>query len=60
AQRNKLAGIETDDPRARRAIDESFVAGYRRVLWVAVALTIVSVVSAAALVEARPRTVASR
>src|SRR5215510_277982 len=59
AQRNKLAGIETDDGRARRAIDESFVAGYRRVLWVAVALTIVSVVSAAVLIEARPSTVAS-
>jgi MFS family permease len=56
-QRTKLAGAETDDRHARRAIDESFVAGYRRVLWGAAALTLASAISAAALVERRPRTV---
>jgi EmrB/QacA subfamily drug resistance transporter len=58
-QRAKLAGAETHDPRARRAIDDSFVAGYRRVLWVAAALTVASAISAATLVEQRPRTVPS-
>src|SRR5712692_8196094 len=33
AQRSKLAAIQTDDPRARQAIKEAFVAGYRTVLW---------------------------
>ncbi|HKB11326.1 MAG TPA: MFS transporter [Vicinamibacterales bacterium] len=55
AQRSRLAGAETDDPHARRAIEESFVAGYRRVLWGAAALTVASVVCGAALIEQRPR-----
>src|SRR5262249_49297991 len=54
-QRTKLAGAETDDSRARRAIDESFVAGYRRVMWSAAALAVASAISAATLVERRPR-----
>ena len=58
-QRAKLAGAETPDQRARRAIQESFVAGYRRILWGAAVLALVSAVSAAALVERRPRTVPS-
>jgi EmrB/QacA subfamily drug resistance transporter len=59
AQRSKLAGADTDDPRARRAIDESFVAGYERVLWSAAALTIASAICAAVLVERHPRPVPS-
>jgi EmrB/QacA subfamily drug resistance transporter len=59
AQRTKLAGAETHDRRARRAIDESFVAGYQRVLWGAAALTVASAISAVTLVERRPRTVPS-
>jgi hypothetical protein len=55
-QRTKLAGAETQDRRARRAIDESFVAGYRRVLWGSTALTVASAIGAATLVERRPRT----
>jgi len=55
AQRTKLAGAETHDRRARRAIDESFVAGYQRVLWCAAALSVASAISAATLVERRPR-----
>jgi len=54
-QRTKLAGIESDDTRARRMIQESFVAGYRRVLWIAVVLSIASAVSAAAFIEPRPQ-----
>jgi EmrB/QacA subfamily drug resistance transporter len=55
-QRAKLAGAETEDRRARRAIDESFLAGYRRVLQGAAVLTVAGAISAATLVERRPRT----
>jgi EmrB/QacA subfamily drug resistance transporter len=50
AQRAKLAAAETEDPRARLAIDDAFVAGYRAVLWVAAALALASSLSAAMLV----------
>jgi hypothetical protein len=33
AQRSKLAAIETDDMRARQAVEESFVSAYRTILW---------------------------
>jgi EmrB/QacA subfamily drug resistance transporter len=56
-QRTKLAGADTPDRRARRVIDESFAAGYQRVLWEAAALTVASAMCAAILVERRPRTV---
>lgn len=54
-QRSKLAAVETNDPRARQAIDEAFVAGYRRVLWVAIGLALASSLSAAMLIEKDPR-----
>jgi hypothetical protein len=53
AQRPKLAAIATDDGRARQAIRESFVAGYRNVLWISAALAILSAVSAAVLIEGK-------
>ena len=52
--RAKLAGAEVRDPRGREVIRESFVAGYRRVLWGAAALAIASAASAAAFVD-RPQ-----
>ena len=54
SQRSKLAAIETQDTRARRAIEESFVAGYRTVLWLAVGLAAASSVSAAVLLVKDP------
>ncbi len=50
AERSKLAAIETDDPMARKAVDEAFLAGYRLVLWLAAGLALASSISAAFLI----------
>jgi hypothetical protein len=50
AQRSKLAAAETADARGREATDESFVTGYRTVLWVAAGLALASSLTAAALI----------
>ncbi len=49
-QRSRLAAIETDDPRASQAIRDSFVDGYRAVVWIAAMLGLASSLSAAALI----------
>ena len=49
AQRSQLAAIKSDDPRVQRAVDESFVFGFRRIIWLAVALSIASALCAQAL-----------
>jgi predicted MFS family arabinose efflux permease len=51
AQRSKLAAAETGDPRARQAIQEAFVDGFRTVSWAAAALALASSLSAAMLIE---------
>ena len=55
AQRPRLAAAETEDPLARQAVKESFVAGYRTILWLAALLGVASSLSAAMLVSARKR-----
>jgi MFS family permease len=42
AQRSRLAALRTNDPGVRRAVDESFVAGYREVIWISVGLAVLS------------------
>jgi MFS family permease len=51
AERPKLAAAESSDARGQQAIKESFVAGYRMVLWIAAMLAITSSLTAAALIE---------
>jgi MFS family permease len=51
SQRSKLAAIQTTNSAARRAIAESFVAGYRSLLWIAIALSLASSLSAALLIN---------
>jgi EmrB/QacA subfamily drug resistance transporter len=54
-QRPKLAAIETDDVLIRQAVKESFVAGYRAVVWTAAMLGILSSLSAVILIDDKPR-----
>lgn len=56
AQKSRLAAAETNDPRAHLAIAESFVSGYRAVLWVAVALAVASSVVGCWLIDERRST----
>jgi len=52
-QRPKLAAIETEDDGARKAIAQSFVAGFRGVVWIAAILAIASAVAAATMIEGK-------
>jgi EmrB/QacA subfamily drug resistance transporter len=55
SQRSKVAAIQTTNSAARLLIAESFVAGYRSVLWIAVALSAASSLSAAFLIDLREK-----
>jgi len=55
AQRSKVGAIKTANPAARLAIEESFVAGYRSLLWIAVALSLASSLSAALFIDTREK-----
>jgi MFS family permease len=46
SQRSKLAAIHTSNAEARKVIDQSFVAGYRTILWIAFALSLAGSASA--------------
>ena len=59
-QRRNLAAIKTTDSGARDAIEQSFLTGYRVVLWIAVALAISSSVSAGVLIESGRKTAPAR
>lgn len=53
AQRPKLAAIDSADPQVRRAVDSSYVSGFRVILWLAGGLAAVSGVCAWILIDAK-------
>ncbi len=54
AQRARLAAIDVDDARGRQVVQESFLAGYRVVSWIAAFLGLASSLCALAWIEDRP------
>ena len=49
AQRSQLAAVQTGDPRAKQAVAEAFVFGFRRIVWFAVGLSLASAACAQVL-----------
>ncbi len=54
SQRPKLAAAQTSDPRGREMVKESFVAGYRIVVFIAMGLGLTSALTALALIRNEP------
>lgn len=52
-QRPRLAAAESSDARGRQAVEESFVDGFRVVVWIAVVLALMSSLSAGVLIDRR-------
>jgi MFS family permease len=50
-QRPKLAAVETDDPHVKQAINESFTAGYRIIIWMSAGLAVASALVTMVLME---------
>jgi EmrB/QacA subfamily drug resistance transporter len=56
-QRSRLAAIQTEDSRARTAIDDAFVSGFRLIAFIASASAIAAAASAAATIgKSKPKT----
>ena len=53
ATRSQLAAIHYPNPAVQRAITESFISGYRSVIWIATGLAALSAITAAMLIEPR-------
>jgi len=53
-QRRDLAAAHTSDPRGREAVQRAFIAGYRTVVWIGVALAVASAISAAVMIGDEP------
>jgi EmrB/QacA subfamily drug resistance transporter len=60
SQQSRLAAAKTEDARGRQVIEESFVAGYRKVLWAAVSLALAGSLTATALIAKEKRAVSDR
>ena len=58
-ERPKLAAAQAPDPRTQAVVRESFVEGYRVVLWIAAALALASSASAAVLIGGKGPTTRS-
>ena len=54
-QRSKLAGAPINDPVIKQAFDEAFLSGYREVIWISVALALLSALTAQMIQSERPR-----
>ncbi len=50
-QRPELAAARTPDPRGREAVEESFIVGYRVVMWTAAILALISSLTALVLIH---------
>ena len=53
-ERARLAAARTDNPQDRQAVKDSFVAGYREVLWIGAALALASSLVAATSLSRKP------
>ena len=54
AEKPKVAGAHSDDPRIEHAFAEAFISGYRLIVWVSAGLSLASALSAALLLEHGP------